>query len=85
MHNQPLPDATLKSLEQAVLRGGDAADAAVETLDAELAGAGPDYADRLREIIAFSTRSAFSWHGHRPASFPFLERPCATAPWPPPA
>ena len=66
MHNEPLPDATLKSLEQAVLRGGEAADAAVETLDAELAGAGPDYAERLREIISLRPEPELQVLGSRP-------------------
>lgn len=66
MHNQPLPDATLKNLEQAVLRGGAAADAAVETLDAELVGAGPDYAERLRQIISLRPEPELQILGSRP-------------------
>jgi len=66
MHNQPLPDDTLKNLEREVLRGGAAADAAVETLDAELAGAAPDYATRLREIIALRPEPELQVLGSRP-------------------
>jgi hypothetical protein len=66
MHNQPLPEDTLKNLEREVLRGGAAADAAVETLDAELAGAAPDYAMRLREIISLRPEPELPVLGSRP-------------------
>ncbi|QEI07402.1 hypothetical protein FXN63_17300 [Pigmentiphaga aceris] len=66
MYNEPLPDATLKNLEQTVLRGGEAAIAAIETLDAELAGADPDYAVRLREIIALHPEPELQVLGSRP-------------------